>query len=151
MVSLSFFDTVIDEILLFDLQGQYLLKKDTVYLASLVDKRSLEDVEIRPSCSDSEIFSFLTGSLEVFMGLDFWDPLDEVSKLCQKPIIFAASQSGNSIDMGIKELKVPSLQELEILVKNSDNTVHFYTKHTKGITNFLEYNNLKAQVKEVSF
>jgi transcription-repair coupling factor (superfamily II helicase) len=78
------------------------------------------------------------------MNLDFWEPLAEVSKICQKVFIFAGSTTEKFIDIGIKELKIQSLQELETLVKNPDNTVNFYTKHTKALANFLEYNNLTS-------
>lgn len=76
------------------------------------------------------------------MNLDFWEPLQEVAKTCQKAIIFAGSTPDKCVDLGIKEIKVTSLQELELLVKNFGKSVSFYTKHTKVLHNFLEYNNL---------
>lgn len=76
------------------------------------------------------------------MNLDFWEPLTSVAKNCQKSLIFATSTSNKSIDLGIKELKIDSLQALENIVKNFGKSVFFYTKYTKALHNFLEYNNL---------
>lgn len=48
-------------------------------------------------------------------------------------------------------MKVPSLQELETIVKNHGENVSFFTKHTKALRNFLEYNNLNSGgVKETN-
>lgn len=85
------------------------------------------------------------------MNLDFWEALEDVAKTCQKSIIFAGSTTKNHTDLGIKEAKISSLQELEAIVKNSGNSVSFYTKHTKVLLNFLEYNNLVSSgVHEVN-
>ena len=35
VITLSFFDTIIDEVLVFDIHGQFITKKDTVYLPTL--------------------------------------------------------------------------------------------------------------------
>ncbi|MDD5197901.1 MAG: CarD family transcriptional regulator [Candidatus Gracilibacteria bacterium] len=151
VVVLSFFDTVIDEILVFDIHGQFLFKKDTIQLSSIIDKRAFEEVETREISLNSELSFFLKNIQIVFMDLDFWEPLQEVSKMCQKSIIFAGSTPGKSIDIGIRSIKITSLQELETLVKNFGNNVHFYTKHIKALRNFLEYNNLSSGgVEEVN-
>jgi len=144
VVALSFFDTVIDEILIFDTHGQFLIKKDHIQLSSILDKRTVEEVETREISKNSEIYSFLGNTQVIFMNLDFWEPLSEVAKMCQKSVVFAGSTTKKFIDIGIRELKIPSLQELEILVKHSGNSVHFYTKHIKVLRNFLEYNNLTS-------
>ncbi len=66
-------------------------------------------------------------------------------------MIIAGSSTDNFIDIGLKELKIASLQELETLVRNFGENVHFYTKHTKVLRNFLEYNNLiSGGIKEVN-
>ncbi len=78
------------------------------------------------------------------MNLDFWESLQDVAKNCQKTIIFSGSTVNKSIDLGIKEIKIDSLQSLESIVKNFGKSVSFYTKHTKALHNFLEYNNLTS-------
>ncbi|MDD5377075.1 MAG: CarD family transcriptional regulator [Candidatus Gracilibacteria bacterium] len=148
VVALSFFDTVIDEILIFDTHGQFLTKKDSIQLSSILDKRTVEEVETREISKNSEIYFFLGNTPVIFMDLDFWEPLAEVAKMCQKSIVFAGSTTEKYTDIGMRELKVPSLQELEVLVKNYGNNVHFYTKHGKVLRNFLEYNNLMSGVVE---
>lgn len=151
VVTLSFFDTVIDEILVFDTHGQFLHKKDAAVVSSILDKRVLEEVETREIAKNTELFSSLGITQIIFINLDFWEPLQEVAKICQKVVIFAGSTPGESVDIGIKELKIPSLQELEVLVKNFGKSVHFYTKHIKALRNFLEYNNLTSGgVEEVN-
>ena len=91
VVVLSFFDTVIDEMLVFDTHGQFLFKKDTIQLSSTIDKRAFEEVETREIFLNAELSFFLKNTQMVFMDLDFWEPLQEVSKMCQKSIIFAGS------------------------------------------------------------
>lgn len=151
VVTLSFFDTVLDEILVFDTDGQFLSKKEHISLPILSDERKLEEIGNREISSPTELFTYIRDTSIVFIDLDFWEPLPEVAKLCQKYVILAGSTPGKSTDISIKELKIPSLKELEILVKNSGKSVHFYTKHTKALKNFLEYNNLVPQtVEEVS-
>jgi transcription-repair coupling factor (superfamily II helicase) len=98
-----------------------------------------------------ELYPYLQDTQIIFINLDFWESLQQVAILCQKHIIFAGSTINRFIDIGIKEMKVTSLQELEILVKKFGNSVYFYTKHTKALHNFLEYNNLTSgSVKEVN-
>jgi len=151
VVALSFFDTIIDEILVFDTHGQFLSKKDEVFLPVLSDARALEAVETREISLNRELYAYLGNVQVILLNLDFWEPLAQVAKLCQKVVIIAGSTPGKSVSLGIKELKVPSLQELETLVKNPDNSVYFYTKHTKALRNFLEYNNLAPKgVEEVN-
>lgn len=150
-MTLSFFDTTLDEILIFDTHGQFLYKKDHISIPSFIDTRSVEEVETRSISENKELFSFLKNSEVIFINLDFWESLQEVAKMCQKVIVFAGSTPGESTDIGIKELKILSLQELETLVKNFGKSVHFYTKHTKALRNFLEYNNLApGGVEEVN-
>ncbi len=85
------------------------------------------------------------------MDLDFWDCLKNVSEKCLKSVIIAGSSTDNFIDIGLKEVKIASLQELETLVRNFGENVHFYTKHTKVLRNFLEYNNLvSGGIKEMN-
>ena len=141
---MSFFDTLIDEILIFDIHGQFLSKKEYISFPSLVDTRAVEEVETRDVSLNKELFSFLQNSQVIFIDLDFWEPLRVVSTICQKAIVFAGITLEKSVDIGIKEPKIASLQELEILVKNFGKNVHFYTKHMKALKNFLEYNNLLA-------
>lgn len=141
-MALSFFDTIIDEILLFDTHGQFIQKKEQIVVSSLVDTRAVEEVETRDVSKNMELFSFLQDTEIIFMYLDFWEQLREVAKTCQKSIIFAGSTVNNHTDLGIKEAKISSLQELESIVKNFGKSVYFYTKHTKVLLNFLEYNNL---------
>lgn len=151
VLALSFFDTVIDEILVFDTHGQFLVKKDLLTLPVLSNNRKLEEMESREPSMNGELYAYLENAQIVFMDLDFWEPLQEVAKTCQKAIIFAGSTPKKSVDIGIKEAKVSSLQELEILVKNFSKSVYFYTKHTKALKNFLEYNNLQSGgVEEIS-
>lgn len=142
IITLSFFDTIIDEILTFDIHGQFLSKNEHISLPSLIDTRSVEEVETRDVSLNKELFSFLQNSQVIFIDLDFWEPLYEVSIICQKAVIFAGSTPRKSIDIGIREIKITSLQELEALVKNFGKNVYFYTKHMKALENFLEYNNL---------
>lgn len=150
-IALSFFDTTIDEILVFDTHGQFLSKKDHISIPSLIDTRIVEEVETRDISKNLELFPLLGNSEVIFMNLDFWDPLYSVAKTCQKSIVFAGSTTEKSESIGMREVKITSLQELELLVKNSGKNVFFYTKHTKVITNFLEYNNLlSGGVKEVN-
>jgi transcription-repair coupling factor (superfamily II helicase) len=141
---LSFFDSIIDEILIFDIHGQFLYKKESLYLSSLLDTRGVEEVENRDILRNQEFFSFLGKTEVIFIDLDFWGPLQEVSKMCLNSIVFTRNNTSDAIDIGIREVKIGSLQELEALVKNFGKSVHFYTKHTKAITNFLEYNNLQS-------
>lgn len=150
-MTLSFFDTIIDEILCFDTHGQFLSKKEHISFASLIDTRSVEEVETRDISKNGEIFSFLGNGEIIFLDLDFWEPLQEVAKNCQRSLMFMGTPVQKSVDIGIREVKVSSLQELETLVKNFGNSVHFYTKHTKAIANFLEYNNLRSgELQEVN-
>lgn len=150
VIALNFFDTVLDEIFLFDMHGQFLMKKDSIRLPSILDKRAFEEVETRPISFNTELFLFLKNTQVIFVDLDFWEPLHEVSNMCQKSLIFAGSTPLKSLDIGIKEPKIQSLQELEALVKNFGESVHFYTKHTKALRNFLEYNNLSSgKIEEV--
>ncbi|EKD30564.1 MAG: Transcription-repair coupling factor, partial [uncultured bacterium (gcode 4)] len=143
IVALSFFDTVLDEILLFDLSGQFMTKKEGYSFAYLTDNQKLhERGSIDPETS--EIFFFLQNTTTIFIDLDFYDPLERVSNLCQKPIIFSGNPKDNSINIWVSEPKIASLQELETLVKNFGKNVHFSTKHTKVLRNFLEYNNLTS-------
>ncbi len=44
VIALNFFDTLIDEILVFDTHGQFLYKKDNIKLPILSDRRSFEEV-----------------------------------------------------------------------------------------------------------
>lgn len=67
-----------------------------------------------------------------------------MAKTCQKFIIFAGNTPDKYVDIGTKEVKITSLHELETLVKKLGNNVYFYTKHTKALRNFLEYNNLSS-------
>lgn len=91
---------------------------------------------------NTELYSYLKNTQVIFINLDFWEPLQEVAKICQKSLIFAGSTVEKFIDIGIREIKITTLQELEILVKNSGKSVYIYTKHIKVIQSFLEYNNL---------
>ena len=142
VIALSFFDTIIDEILIFDTHGQFLTKKESILLSSTIDKRPVEEVEKRTTIENKELFSFLLDTQIIFMDLDFWDTLGEVSNDCRNFIIFCGSTTDIPVDIAIKEPKITSLQELELLVKNLGKNVSFYTKHTKALLNFLEYNNL---------
>ncbi len=144
VIALSFFDTIIDEILTFDIHGQFLSKKESINITSLQDNRCFDDVETRDIFKNIELFSFLWNSETIFMNLDFWESLQDVAKNCQKTIIFSGSTVNKSIDLGIKEIKIDSLQSLESIVKNFGKSVSFYTKHTKALHNFLEYNNLTS-------
>ena len=117
-------------------------KKESILLSSIIDKRPVEEVEKRPTLENKELFSFLLDTQIIFMDLDFWDPLGPVSNDCRNSIIFCGSTTNTSVDIAIKEPKITSLQELELLVKNLGKNVSFYTKHTKALLNFLEYNNL---------
>jgi hypothetical protein len=139
---LSFFDTIIDEILIFDTHGQFLTKKENISLSSIIDKRIVEEVEKRTTLENKELFSFLLDTQIIFMDLDFWDALGEVANDCRNSIIFCGSTTDISVDIAIKDPKIASLQDLELLVKNLGKNVSFYTKHTKALLNFLEYNNL---------
>lgn len=151
VVALSFFDTIIDEILVFDTHGQFLSKKDEVSLPVLFDQKALEEIESREVSLNKELSAYLGNTQVIFINLDFWEPLTQVAKLCQKVVIFAGSTTEKSVNIGIKEAKITSLQELETLVKNSGKSVYFYTKHTKALRNFLEYNNLSPRgVEEVN-
>lgn len=141
IVSLSFFDTVIDEILLFDMNGQFIEKRDEYFFVHPNDDQAFSE-EKTSDPESSDIFHFLRDTNIIFVDLDFWDPIESVSNLCQNPIVFSGNPKNKSISIGILELKISSLQELETLVKNSGNRVHFYTKHMKALKNFLEYNNL---------
>lgn len=88
VVVLSFFDTVIDEILIFDTHGQFLYKKDAAAIPSMLDKRTFEEVETREISKNTELYPLLGNTQVIFMDLDFWGPLQEVAILCQKTIIF---------------------------------------------------------------
>lgn len=150
VVALSFFDTTLDEVLIFDTHGQFLMKKDTIRLPSILDKRTVEEVETRAVSKNTELFLYLGNTQVIFTNLDFWESLQEMAKTCQKVVLFVGSTSEKSISMGIKEIKIASLQELEAIVKNFGKSVYFYTKHTKALRNFLEYNNLTSgSVEEV--
>jgi transcription-repair coupling factor (superfamily II helicase) len=142
VIALSFFDTIIDEILIFDTHGQFLTKKENISLSSIIDKRIVEEVEKRTTLENKELFSFLLDTQIIFMDLDFWDALGEVANDCRNSIIFCGSTTDISVDIAIKDPKIASLQDLELLVKNLGKNVSFYTKHTKALLNFLEYNNL---------
>lgn len=148
---LNFFDTIIDEILIFDTHGSFLFKKDVISLPSVLDNREIETIETRDISENKELFHFLQNTQIIFIDLDFWEPLKKLAKTCQKFIILAGSTPEISIDIGIKEVKITSLQELETIVKNFGKNVFFYTKHTKVLKNFLEYNNLvSGGVKDVN-
>lgn len=150
VVALNFFDTIIDEILVFDTHGSFLFKKDSISLSSIADNREVETVETRDISENGELFHFLENTQVIFIDLDFWEPLEKLAKTCQKSIIFAGSTAKKSIDIGIREIKIGSLQELETIVKNFGKNVFFHTKHTKVLENFLEYNNLvSGGIKEM--
>src|ERR1035437_9998935 len=70
-VVLSFFDTIIDEILIFDIHGQFLCKKETVFLPSILDITSVNEVETREISQNMELFSLLQNTEVIFMDLDF--------------------------------------------------------------------------------
>ncbi len=59
VIALSFFDTIIDEILTFDIHGQFLSKKESINITSLQDNRCFDDVETRDIFKNIELFSFL--------------------------------------------------------------------------------------------
>lgn len=117
-------------------------KKESILLSSIIDKRPVEEIEKRTTIENKELFSFLLDTQIIFIDLDFWDALGEVSNDCRNSIVFCGSTTDISVDIAIKEPKITSLQELELLVKNLGKNVTFYTKHTKAILSFLEYNNL---------
>lgn len=148
VVTVSFFDTVVDGILIFDTAGQLLGEKKSLSLVLLSDMRTFEDVKTRNVLHNTELFPLLRETQTVFVNLDFWEALPVVAKLCQKYVTLAGTPSGESIDIGIREPKFSSLQDLETLVKNPDNIVHFYTKHPKVLKNFLSYNNLIPRTLE---
>lgn len=98
IVALSFFDTILDEILLFDLDGQFMTKKEGYIFTHLTDNRKLDNIgALGPETS--EIFLFLQNTTVIFVDLDFWDPLERVSNLCQKPIIFSGNPQDGSVNI----------------------------------------------------
>lgn len=98
IVALSFFDTILDEILLFDANGQFIGKKEEYFFPHLTDNQTFDTLgTLAPETS--EIFSFLQNTHVIFIDLDFWEPLENVSNLCQKPIIFSGNPRDNSVSI----------------------------------------------------
>ena len=98
IVTVSFFDTILDEILLFDINGHHIANKDIYILPDLSYNQAFEEfIKIPPTTSG--IFTFLQNTNVIFFDLDFWEPLIDVSKKCQKSIIFSNNSQTESISI----------------------------------------------------
>lgn len=76
-----------------------------------------------------------------FVSMDFFDEFQKLNEILN-PIILAETSFNNSTDLEIKELKIPNLEELSNFLKNNSQKIKIYTKNTKTITNFIEYNSI---------
>lgn len=142
--SLSFFDTALDEILLFDTVGNYRAKHDAYTLVSLTDNTPFESLQEGKTPEIPVLCPYLADTVTVCIDLDFFDGLDQVARHCPNCIVFSGNPLGKHTDLGIREPKIETLSDLETIVREHGKTVHFYTKHAKALRNFLEYNALTS-------
>ena len=142
MAALSFFDTTLDEILLLDTNGAIIGKREHISLIDLANTRDFEAEWEGSLLTPPEVCSKLVTTTVIFIDLDFFDTLDVVRRACPQTITFSGNPQGSHIDLAITEPYIEALPDLERIVKEHGESVYFYTKHTKALRNFLEYNSL---------
>jgi transcription-repair coupling factor (superfamily II helicase) len=82
--------------------------------------------------------------------VDFWMHKEELSKKL-KPTVFSDLPAHNAVDINIESFSVSSIQELLDTLKDVNRNIKIYTKNSRTIHNFIDYNDLskKIEVTEV--
>ena len=136
----TFWWDTIEDIFILDLTSNKTEKKDTLYIWNNItldsfwsEKNILEDNK-----------KYFETSINIFDNLDFYQHYETLEKISSNIISFHNfSQSDrDEINLWITDLFLDTIDDLKHLFENkqfSNKTV--YTKNTKALSNFIEYNN----------
>ena len=141
---ITFFWDEVDEILKMDISNTRILGKlDNLKLPNLgfISNQSQKNIiDIR-----DRIVEYTTWSQVFVIWWDLWEHryiLDNVN-----PIVLCDLPKESSKNLDVKEIKIADLNEFESLLKESWISIRIYTKNTKTINNFIEYNSIVWDIK----
>jgi len=100
--------------------------------------------EIKPELNEELLENINKNKINIFFdNIDFYEFSEEIFDYLENPIIFSdIFKNKKIINLEIKDIFLDSLEDFENILKEKKYEKIIYTKNTKAIKNFLEYNNI---------
>lgn len=142
-IKISFFWDEVDEILIVD-NETWEYKKASKYRLS---PKILETKESKKNILNNiwEIVKYFNNTQIFLVSLDFWEWIEIIDKTFS-PIILRDTPNNYSLDLEIENISLSSIDELMNLLKSWDK-IKIYTKNSRTLTNFVEYNNISWDIE----
>lgn len=142
-IKISFFWDEVDEILIVD-NETWEYKKSSKYRLS---PKILEIKESKKNILNNiwEIVKYFNNTQIFLISLDFWEWIEIIDKTFS-PIILRDTPNNYSLDLEIENILLSNIDELINLLKSWDK-ITIYTKNSKTLTNFIEYNNISWDIE----